>query len=607
MYAVGAGWLLIAVALGCGGRELIAFDDPTRTPRRTLEASEYAVVAGTPWAAEAMDDVLARGGNAFDAAVAGLLVLNVTFGEAASFPSIAPLLVWDATAGEASSYVGVGTAPAAATIEAFRARGHEVVPARDVIAQLVPASPDVIVELLQRHGTRPFGELAAPAIEIAEAGFAIHATTARNLDLSWIERLGMRLLLPYNAKVFTQGEWWKPIRAGERLRRVDLSKTLAALARTEAGCLEEGGEREVCLEAVRERFYEGDIAEAIVALHEAHDGFMTAEDLAGYAGKWEAPLRARFGGYELLSNGTWTQGIALLMAAQILDGVAVDGLEHNSARYVHTLVQALELAMADREAYAGDPDFVDVPLGVLLSEAFAAKRRAEMGSRAFGALPPPGDVPGDAAWRPASPTRHAFSAPPRFGRDTTYLAVVDGEGNSVSMTPSDFPVSPMVPDTGLVLGIRMTQFRLDPESPTALAPGKRPRVTPHAAMLLRDGRHVMSFGTPGAEMQTQANLQVLLNHLVFEMGIQEAIDQPRFRSLTWPDSFSPHDSEPGMIELEATLYDAIADDLEALGYRVRRWDDWDPHFSAVGAIRRRDDGTLAVGADPREATTAKGR
>nr|MDJ0869832.1 gamma-glutamyltransferase [Myxococcota bacterium] len=194
----------------------------------------------------------------------------------------------------------------------------------------------------------------------------------------------------------------------------------------------------------------------------------------------------------------------------------------------------------------------------------------------------------------------------RAGRDTSYLAVIDAAGNSVSMTPSDFPPSPMVPGTGLTLGIRMTQFRLDPASPTALEPGKRPRVTPHALMLLRDGRHVMSLGTPGAEMQTQANVQVLLNHLVFGMDLQDAIDAPRFRCRTWPDSFAPHEAEPGLVELETTLYDAIANDLVELGYDVRRWPDWDNHFSAVGVVRHAG-GALLAGSDPRESTTAAGR
>jgi gamma-glutamyltranspeptidase/glutathione hydrolase len=337
---------------------------------------------------------------------------------------------------------------------------------------------------------------------------------------------------------------------------------------------------------------------------------MTREDLARYQGRWEEPLRGRFADYEVLTNGTWTQGIVVPMALQILEGVPLLELGHNSAAYVHRVVQALELAMGDREAWVGDPDFVEVPIEALLDRDYAARQRQRMTARAFRALPASGiemNVGGATGWRPSTPVRHAVLArAPRFGRDTSYLAVIDGAGNSVSMTPSDFPQSPMVPGLGLTLGIRMTQFRLDPDSPTALEPGKRPRVTPHALMLLRDGSHVMSIGTPGAEMQTQANVQVLLNHLVFGMGIQKAIDAPRFRCLTWQDSFSPHDAAPGVLELEATLYEAIADELRALGYDVRRWDDWDNHFGAVGAVLRHGD-MLIAGSDPRDATTAHGR
>ncbi len=608
LVAAGLFVLFGALPLPPGPRDPMPFEDPSGRPRGALRVQQFVSVAGTPWAANAMQHVLEEGGNAVDAAVAGLLVLNVTFGDAASFPGIAPVLVWDATAGEARSYVGAGKAPARATIEAFRARGHAVVPRYDVIAQLVPASPDVIIELLSRHGTRGFAELAAPAIAVAEEGFPIHRTMAHNLDLNLFERLGFAFLMPYNAQVYTKGEWWRPIHRGDRFTRPDLAKTLGQLAAVEEACRRRASSRVDCLAAVRDYFYRGPIAEAIVALQESEDGLMDAADLSGYRGRWETPLAGRFRGHEVLTNGTWTQGIVVPMALQILDPMRLVDLGHNSAAYVHAVVQALELSMADREAYVGDPDFVDVPTAALLDPAYAASRRAQMSTRAFGALPPPGAIPGrlTQGWSPPPPDAARLAAGVSFGRDTSYLAVIDREGNSVSLTPSDFPQSPMVPGTGLTLGIRMTQFRLDPESPTALAPGKRPRVTPHALMLLRAGRHVMSFGTPGAEMQTQANVQVLLNHLVFGMGIQRAIDAPRFRCLTWPDSFSPHDSEPGVLELEASLYDSIADDLEGLGYEARRWPDWDNHFSAVGAVLR-EPGGLVAGSDPREATTAVGR
>ena len=545
-----------------GPRDPMPFDDPWNQPRESVTAREFIAVAGTPWATRAMVDVLETGGNAFDAAVAGLLVLNVTFGEVASFPGIAPLLIWDAHRGMARSYVGAGTAAVRATIEEFRRRGHDVVPKYDILAQLVPASPDVIVALLRDYGARGFAEVSREAIRLAEEGFPVHWIMARNLDLSLVERIGFTLLMPYNAEVYLRGEWWRPLHHKDRFVRPHLAATLRAMGDVEQRCLERGGGRRRCLAAVHDYFYRGPIADSIVALHEAEDGLMTREDLATYAGRWETPLRGRFRGYDVLTNGPWTQGIVVPMALQILEGVPLETLRHNSAAYVHAVAQAIELAMADREAYVGDPDFVDVPLDKLLDPEHAARRRAAMTSRAFGRMPKPADLGSDSPrpWRP--PLAQSPAPSPSVGADTSYLAVIDGEGNSVSMTPSDFPESPMVPETGLTLGIRMTQFRLQEESPTALAPGKRPRVTPHAVMLLRDGRHVMSIGTPGGEMQTQANVQVLLNHLVFGMDIQDAIDAPRFRSLNWSNSFAPHPYEAGTLELEESLYRAVGIDLE---------------------------------------------
>ena len=192
--------------------------------------------------------------------------------------------------------------------------------------------------------------------------------------------------------------------------------------------------------------------------------------------------------------------------------------------------------------------------------------------------------------------------------DTSYLAVTDRWGNSISLTPSDFPVSPMVPETGLCLGIRMTQFRLDPEHPAALEPGKRPRVTPNATMVTRDGELVMSFGTPEGDQQTQALTQFFLNLFVFGMDIQKAIDAPRFRSKNFPDSFSPHKYTPGKLVMERALYQKVGPDLDAMGYAIEVVEDWDSDMGAICAIMRdTETGGLIAGADPRQESWADGR
>jgi gamma-glutamyltranspeptidase/glutathione hydrolase len=295
---------------------------------------------------------------------------------------------------------------------------------------------------------------------------------------------------------------------------------------------------------------------------------------------------------------------------------------HNAPRYIHTVVQAIDLAMADRDAYVGDSAFVDVPLGTLLSKEFAAERRRQMTLRSFGPMPAPGRIPGFSVSE-STPRAGPARAQERFaglsfaeivaeasrftvGQDTSQLAVVDSQGNAVVMTPSDFPKTPMVPGTGLNLGNRMNQFRLDPKSPNALAPGKRPRITPHAVIVFKDGKFFMAISTPGGDVQAQALVQVFLNMAVFGMGIQDAINAPRFYSTAAPSSFAPNDAFPGHVRLEADLYDRVAGDLKALGYIPDRDPKWDKDYGAVGAIVRDADGTLSAGADPREETTAGG-
>jgi gamma-glutamyltranspeptidase / glutathione hydrolase len=595
---VGIGSLVLVVVLGCGywalpkgPRDPMDFDSTKGESRALATGREYAVVAGTPWAAEAMRDVLEQGGNAADAAVAGLLALNVTFGEAASFPGVAPLLYRDGTDGEVTSYIGAGTAPVAATLEKFRDRGWDTVPERDIWAQLLPASPDVLVSLLADHGTMSFAELAAPAIELAREGFPVHEVMAYNLDFSLVERIGFQFILPENAKVYTKGEWWRPIHVGDRFERPDLARTLERLADAEADALADGGDREAGLQAVRDYFYDGPIADQILQLHEEEDGLFTAEDLAGYEGGWEEPVVGTFRGHRVLTNRTWSQGIVVPMVLKILEDVDLRAMGHNSEEYVHTVLQAIDLAMADREQYVGDEDFVDVPIGELLSAEHAQERRGEMGYDAYDGMPEAGEV-------------GTQDPEPLVGKDTTHLAVVDADGSSVTLTPSDFPLTPMVPGTGLNLGNRMTQFRLDPDSAAALEPGKRPRITPHSVMVEEEDGGWISMGTPGGDVQAQANVQVLLDILVFGMDPQEAVEAPRFRSLNFPSSFAPHEIEPRTVELEGELYDDLHTDLEERGYTVRKVDRWDHVMGGVGIVRTRPGGSIEAGADPHESTTA---
>ncbi len=629
---IGLALLLVAVILGVvylalpnGPRDPMTFDDPWHQDRPMLQATSYAAVTGSPWATQAAVSVLERGGNAFDAAAAALLVLNVTNGEAAGFPGIAPLVLYDAKTGTVHSYIGAGTAPAAATLEKFTAKGYTTVPDINIWAQLLPASPDVIVSLLEDYGTMSFAQIAAEAIRIGREGFPVLKIMSKDLDLSLVERIGYQVLFPYNVQVYLGGQFWRPLYYKDRLKTPDLANSLQAMADAETAARQNGGDRQAGLRAVRAYFYTGPLAQAIVKMHQQQGGLFTAEDLATYKGGWETPVQGIYGDYSFYTNSTWSQGAVTPLTLQILDGIDLKSMGHNSAQYIHTVAQAIELAMADREAYMADPAFVDVPLAGLMSPAYAAQRRAQMTGKAFGPLPPPGH-PAGAAFQPGgtapitgSKTSAAGSQPAnstgaiaqllsgaRIGKDTTQLAIVDQKGNAIAITPSDFPKSPMVPGTGLTLGDRMTQFRLDPNNVDVLAPGKRPRVTPHAMIVLKNGQFYMAINTPGDDMQPQALVQVFLNMAVFGMDVQSAINAPRFRDMSMPASFAPHESSPGALLLESALYDQSAAGLQALGYTVTRSPDWDNTFGAVGAVLKGGPGLLA-GSDPREEGTAAGK
>ncbi|MCG6169555.1 gamma-glutamyltransferase family protein [Leptospira sanjuanensis] len=650
-------------------KEILEFYDPYHENRLLAEGSKLMVASGHPLATKTALQILEKGGNAADAGIAALLVLNVTQGEEASFPGVAPLLYYDSKSKQVESYIGAGKAPSRATIEYFQSRGHTYIPTLKYSSQLVPASPDVIVALLKKYGTMSFEQVSAPAIEIAEQGFPVHKILMRNLNMNIFKRLGFTFLLPYNSEIYLENRWWKPLYHKEIFKRPVLGKTLRELAEQETQARRFGADRNRALEAVRTYFYEGPIAQKIIKAHEENDGTITPKDLSTYSGGWEKPLQGSYGPYTIFSNQTWNQGAVIPIVLQILEGIDLKSMEHNSPQYVHTVVQAIELAMADREKFFGDPTFVNVPNEGLLSKEYARERRKLFQPTAFGKTPLHGNpfayqkksvlnslefqkqrkdslpsqnhspvdqnrfstgtssdsnpntsllgrVIAKLIFFQSSLTFHSslndqqlslWEKTGKVGRDTTYLSIIDAQGNSLSLTPSDFPQSPMI-DGDITLGIRMTQFRLDPNHPSALLPGKRPTITPNASMVFKNGKFLMSLGTPGGDMQTQATIQVFLNMIVFGMNAQEAVNAPRFRSLNWPDSFSPHNYYPGRIELEKDIYDRSGKALKDLGYDVVGRDVWEYDFGAP-CISLKDPvtGKLYGGADPRKESWAEGR
>jgi gamma-glutamyltranspeptidase / glutathione hydrolase len=603
----------------------------------SVRAEKWMVASGHELASEAGREMLRAGGNAYDAAVAMVMALNVTRFFSAGAVGVAPTLVYDARAGKVRGYIGLGPAPMKASVEYFRRRGWPDAPFVGANSQLVPASPDVWIGILEEYGTKSFAEVAAPAIRLCDPGHAVNETEANVMSQPGPYRFFMHLRWPYNYSIFYAPHHGNP-QPGDQLVMADLAHSLRLMADAEARELAVSHDRIKGLEAARAVFYQGEIADGIVRSEEKHHGLITREDLAGYHGGWEEPRRGTYHGYEIWANNTWCQGPTVPMTLQIIENIDLQALGYNSPEYLSAIAQAVELAFADREAYFGDPAFVDVPIQGLLAKEYAAERaRLIDPHRAFGKMPAPGD-PWKYEGRPRpdhvyqpQPKRGALSFPMAannrvgetitqgwgagdparatferlFLHDTTYLCVIDRDGNAVSITPSDFPSSPMVEGFGLILGSRMSQFHFEPGHPARLAPGKRPRLTPNPSMVTKDGKLFMAFGTPGGDMQPQAMVQVFLNVVLWGLDPQAAIDAPRIMSKNFPDSFSPHTYNPGRLVLETALRDR-APALTKQGYDVKFADPAGYTMGAVCAIIRLPDGSLIAGADPREQAKALG-
>jgi gamma-glutamyltranspeptidase/glutathione hydrolase len=338
----------------------------------------------------------------------------------------------------------------------------------------------------------------------------------------------------------------------------------------------------------------------ISAFHRQNKGFVTKDDLAGFTAPLEPSIRVQYKGYEVHANDVWCQGISLLEALKILEGVDVQSLGHNTPAYVHYVAEAFNLAFADREAYVGDPRFVDVPVAGLLSKEYAAQQRARIQrDKAFGKLPLPGK-PAGATRDPYIPDLTKFpKAEKGAALDTIYCCVVDGEGNCYSATLSDNARDTVViPELGGTVSSRGAQSRLEPGHPCEVKGGKRPRLTPAPALALREGELFMGFGTPGGDVQMQAMLQVFLNVTEFGMQVQQAIEEPRFGTFLFPNSFSPF--AVGAFNMENRFPQATVDAVKRLGHPAELWANLAPAAGAVCAVvRDPNTGWLHAGADPR--------
>ncbi len=558
-------------------------------PRHTKYGSRHAISSGHYLATAAGAAILEAGGNAVDAGCCAGMALAVLHADEVNFAGVAPIMIRTA-GGETLTIDGLGTWPAGLPADLFM-REHEGTVPLGLLRTVVPAAPDAWITALRDHGTLSFGQVAAAAVRLAADGFAVFELLAEGIARS--ARNYARW--PANAEIFLPGG--RPPRVGERFVQRDLAATIGLMTEAESAA---PGDREAGLQAARAAFYEGPIAERIVEYHERHGGYLTRRDLAEFHCRLERPIATRWRELELLTCGPWCQGPALAEALLIVEAAGLDGLEHNAPDYIHLLLEALKGAFSDREHHYGDPAFVEVDIDRLLSAEHAAARAAAIDrQRAAEGLPGP-------LFGVQQPLPPASRAEIMTGTGTSYVCVVDQWGNAFSATPSDASTTaPVIPGTGIVPSLRGLQSRPDPAHPAGVAPGKRPRLTPNPAMTVRDDGSVMPFGCPGGDMQIQAMLQVLLNLEHFGMGLQQAINAPRFSTWSFPNSFAPFQYLPGRVMVEDRFPEETLAELARRGHDVGQWPAFTRDAAAVEAIvHNTRTGFHEAGADPRQPASA---
>lgn len=566
--------------------------------RPTLTGTRHMISAGHHAAAHAGFAILEGGGNAVDAGVAAGIALGVLQTDLVNFAGVAPIILYLAEKREVVTIDGLGTWPRAADINVFIQRhGGKMPPG--ILRTVIPAAPYAWITALEKYGTLSFGEVARAAIRLARDGFAMHWLMAEYIE----DNQDAYRRWPSNAEVFLPNG--KPPKVGDLFVQRDLGRTIQYMADQEAAHAK--GSRVAGLYAARDAFYRGDIAAAIARYHRENDGWVAMEDMAAYTVTFEPPVRTRFCDIDLYSCGPWCQGPVLPQALNILSGVDLRTLGHNSPQYIHVVTEALKLAFADRQRYYGDPRFVEVPLDELLSESYAAERRKCIDPRKAAPGIPEAGKAGNAA-TPTQKLPRAASGEPVPVPDTSYVCVIDRHGNAFSATPSDgSSATPVIPGTGLCPSSRGSQSWCDPGHPASVAPGTRPRLTCSPAMALRNGKAFMPFGSPGNDVQPQAMLQMFLNINVFGMDLQTAIEAPRFATYSFPASSEPHAYHPARLNLEQRIPRDTGDTLASLGHDVKWWPELEWRAGAVCAIRvNPETSVLEGGADPRRLAYALG-
>ena len=522
------------------------------TSRRSAVMSNRGIVATSqPLAAQAGVSMLMQGGNAIDAAIATAAALSVVEPMSTGLGGDAFALVYLAKSGKLKALNASGRAPYAANLETLRNLGHREMPKTGIHTVTIPGTVDGWCTLLDNYGTMSLAQALTPAIELAENGFPVTEV----IGYAW--KNSSTKLHSNAAAAHTYLIGGRAPEPGEIFVQPNLASTLKKIAK-------EG----------RNIFYRGEIAEAIVACSRENGGVITMQDLSDHTSTWATPISINYHGYDIYECPPNGQGLIALLALNILEGYDLQSLEHNSPGYLHLLIEAIKLGFADAGRYIADLDFVDVPLESLLSKSYAEQRRQLINANKAGQMVPAGV--------------------PSTEGDTVYLAVTDKDGNSVSLINSlyvSFGSGIVVEGTGICLQNRGSLFSLEAGHPNCIAPHKRPYHTIIPAMVFKDGSLFLTFGVMGGFMQPQGHVQVLLNIADFNMGVQTALDAPRFNYIQG----SGCAFEPG-------ISPSIRQELAGKGHRVVELNtSYSQEFGGGQAIMVQPSSkALIAGSDPRK-------
>jgi len=572
----------------------------------------FGVVTSTHWIASAVGmAILEKGGNAFDAAVAAGFVLQIVEPHLCGPGGDMPAVFYSKKTDKVEVICAQGPAPAGATIEHYTSEGLKLIPGDGLLSTVIPGAFDGWMLMLRDYGTMTVREVLEPAIYYAEHGHPVLPRVSNTIK---------------GLAEFFQKEWptsyetWLPGGVAPEALSNFRNPVLAETYKRIISESEAKSGREEQVQAARDAFYRGFVAEAIDtflktaevmdASGSKHKGVLTADDMANWSATIEAPQTLDYQDWTIAKTPAWGQGPVLLQSLALLKGFDLEAMDPAGPDFVHTVVEAMKLAFADREVYYGDPEFSQIPTEYLLSEGYNSERRKLIGSTASMELRP-GTVPGYERQVDATMAMLAEMSgtgtvyEPTMSHltekrgDTVHIDVIDRWGNMVSTTPSGgwLQSSPIVPGLGFALNSRAQMFWLKEGLPTSLAPGKRPRTTLTPSLALHQGKPSMVFGTPGGDQQDQWQLPFFLRYAHHGKNLQASIDMPLFHTSHFPGSFYPRTSSPGEIMVESNIGEAALEDLRRRGHKVTVADPWT--VGRLTAARRDADGLLRAAATPR--------